>query len=191
MNDRIEEPVFKLNMEKFIMKMRKTFYELSRQIVERKRLMLPRKRRYSVKAGLISTVVIAIIAGMTIYFTGRSKDPIALAGKAYELMSLEPQSREYRDAEVFTMEMIAGYSKGGASSIERFCLVNDDCCREDLPCMLSKMDVLRGGQPEIGRIYRYSGWDGTYKVEVRTLQEKIVLNVRKTRDIGMGITSIE
>ncbi len=173
------------------MKMRKTFYDLSRQIVERKKLMLPKKRKHISRAILIPVIVIAFVAGISVYFIGRAKDPIALAGKAYELVSLEPQSREYRDAEGFTMEVITGYSKGGAYSIERFCLVNDDCSREDLPCMLSKMDVLRGGQPEIGRIYRYSGWDGTYKVEVRSLQERLVLNIRKTRDMGMGIASIE
>ncbi|HCE46714.1 MAG TPA: hypothetical protein DET40_24470 [Lentisphaeria bacterium] len=173
------------------MKMRKTFYDLSKQIVERKKLMMPRARRYPVKAILLSTVATILTAMSAVYFTGRAKDPIALAGKGYGLVSLEPQSKEYRDTAGFIMEVVEGYSKGGIHSVEKFCLVNDDCCREDLPCMLSKMDVLRSGQPEIGRICRYSGWDDIYKVEVRSLQEKIVLNIRKTRDMGMGITSIE
>ncbi|OGV41330.1 MAG: hypothetical protein A2X48_09275 [Lentisphaerae bacterium GWF2_49_21] len=173
------------------MKMRKTFYDLSKQIVERKKLMMPRKRRYPTRAILFSTGMLVIIVISAVYSSSRGKDPITVAGKGYSFVSLESQSPEYRNAASFTMEVMDGYSRGGIRSIEKFCLVNDDCCREDLPCMLSKMDVLRGGQPEIGRIYRYSGWDDTYKVEIRSLQEKIVLNIRKTRNMGMGITSIE
>ena len=178
-------------MEMFNMKMRKTFYDLSKQIIERRKLTLSQKRRYPVKAILASAGVVILIAALTVYFTSRLKDPIATAGKGYNLVSLESQSPEYRDAASFAMGVIAGYSNGGGKGMEKFWIVNDDCCREDFSGMLLKMDALRGVNPEIGEIYRYSGWDDFYKIEVNTHGNKVVFNLKKIKNMGLGISSIE
>ncbi len=173
------------------MKMRKTFYALSKQIIERRKLTLSQKRRYPAKAILLYAGMAILIAVSTVYFTGRGKDPVAVAGKGYRIVSLESQSQEYRDAASFAMGVIAGYSNGGGSNMDKFCIVNDDCSREDFTGMFLKMDVLKGGNLEIGKIYRYSGWDDSYRIEARSLQDKVVFNVKKIKNMGMGITSIE
>ena len=173
------------------MKMRKTFYDLSKQIIERKKLMLPKEKKYPVKIIMISVAALVFIAGLTIYLTGKANDPVAMAGKNYNLISLESQSQEYREAANFAIGVIAGYANGGASCMEKFCLANDDCGVEEVPGMFSKMEEIQGGKAEIGKIYRYSGWDDFYKIEVNSLENKIVFNVKKIRNIGMGISSIE
>jgi len=186
-----DDACFKSNREMFLMKMRKTFYDLSKQIIERKKLMLPSKKRYPVKPVLLSAGAAVFIAALAFYYTSKAEDPVAVAGKGYRLVSLESQSQEYRDASNFAMGVIASYSKGGNSDMEKFCLVNDDCGREDFSGMLLKMEAIKGGKPEIGKIYRYSGWDDSYKIEIKSLQDKMVFNIKKIKNMGMGITSIE
>jgi len=174
------------------MKMRKTFYDLSKQIVERKKLMLPQERGYSVKAVLLCAGATILIAASAVYFTGRGKDPVTAADRGYRLVSLESQGPEYKAAASFAMGVITGYSSsGGGKDMEKFCLVNDDCGKEEFSAMLSKIEALKGNSPEIGKIYRYSGWGDSYKIEVNSRQDKMVFNVKKIKDMGMGITSIE